>query len=68
VVNAPFAGASRGSLIVWLTPGVVGTIATRLWVAYYRRRFAAPVSGSRQATTGTSPAAPLAAPYTLSRT
>jgi len=40
VVNAPLAGVSRGSLIVWITPGVVGGIGTRLWVAYYRRRFA----------------------------
>lgn len=41
VVNAPLAGVSRGSLVVWITPGVVGGIATRMWVAYYRRRFGA---------------------------
>jgi heme/copper-type cytochrome/quinol oxidase subunit 4 len=40
VVNAPLAGVSRGSLIVWITPGVVGGVATTLWTRYYRRRFA----------------------------
>ena len=64
VVNAPQAGLSRGSLIVWITPGVVGGVATALWTRYYRRKF----SGSRRATTGTSPSAAAAAPYTLSRT
>lgn len=64
VVNAPFASLSRGSLMVWLTPSLVGGIATRLWVQYYRRKF----SGSRQATKGTSPAAAAVAPYRLSRT
>jgi uncharacterized membrane protein len=64
VVNAPFAGVSRGSLIVWITPGVVGGIGTRLWVAYYKRLF----SGSRRATSRTSTAVLPEAPYTLSRT
>ena len=64
VVNAPLAGVSRVSLMVWLTPSLVGGIATRVWVQYYRRRF----SGSRQATKGTSPATAAVAPYTLSRT
>ncbi len=40
VVNAPQAGFSRASLIVWFTPAVVGTIATAIWTRYYRRRFA----------------------------
>jgi len=48
VVNAPSAGLSRGSLIVWITPGVVGGIATRVWVAYYRRRFVPPVMPNAQ--------------------
>jgi len=48
VVNAPLAGLSRGSFIVWITPGVVGGIATRLWVVYYRRRFASPVMRNAQ--------------------
>ncbi|HXD16171.1 MAG TPA: hypothetical protein VN654_04085 [Vicinamibacterales bacterium] len=39
VVNAPQAGFSRTSLIVWFTPGIVGTIATAIWTRYYRRRF-----------------------------
>ena len=64
VVNAPLAGVSRGSWIVWITPGVVGGIATRLWVAYYKRLF----NGSRRATSRTSPAVLAEAPYTLSRT
>jgi len=40
VVNAPAAGFSRTSIIVWLAPTVVGTPATAIWTAYYRRRFA----------------------------
>src|SRR5207249_1152703 len=40
VVNAPFAGVSRGSLIVWFTPAVVGGVGSAVWTRYYRRRFA----------------------------
>jgi hypothetical protein len=44
VVNAPQAGFSRASLIVWFTPGVVGGIATAVWTRYYKRRFAGRVA------------------------
>jgi hypothetical protein len=40
VVNAPQAGLSRLSLIVWFTPSVIGAPAIAVWTAYYRRRFA----------------------------
>jgi hypothetical protein len=40
VVNAPQAGFTRTSLIVWFTPGIVGGITTTVWTRYYRRRFA----------------------------
>jgi uncharacterized membrane protein len=50
VVNAPLAGVTRGSFIVWLTPSVVGTIATSVWTQYYRRRFASPVMRNAQGT------------------
>jgi hypothetical protein len=40
VVNAPQAGFSRTSLIVWFTPGVVGGVVSAVWTRYYRRRFA----------------------------
>ena len=40
VVNAPQAGLSRASLIVWFTPALVGAPAIAIWTAYYRRRFA----------------------------
>jgi uncharacterized membrane protein len=40
VVNAPQAGLSRTSLIVWFTPGIVGGVATAIWTRYYKRRFA----------------------------
>jgi hypothetical protein len=39
VVNAPQAGLSRTSLIVWFAPALVGTPATAIWTAYYKRRF-----------------------------
>jgi uncharacterized membrane protein HdeD (DUF308 family) len=64
VVNAPQAGLTRTALVVWFTPSVVGSVAIALWTRYYKRRF----SGSGRVTTDTSPAAALAAPYTLSRT
>ena len=63
VVNAPFAGLSRASMVVWFTPSIIGTAATAIWTAYYKRKF----SGSRRATTGTSPAAAAERLYTLSR-
>jgi uncharacterized membrane protein len=40
VVNAPSAGLSRASMIVWFTPSIIGTAATAIWTRYYRRRFA----------------------------
>ena len=42
VVNAPAAGLSRTSIIVWLAPTIVGTPAIAIWTAYYKRRFASP--------------------------
>ena len=39
VVNAPAAGFPRTSMIVWLAPTLVGTPATAIWTAYYKRRF-----------------------------
>ncbi len=39
VVNAPQAGLSRLSLIVWFAPAVIGAPATAIWTAYYKRRF-----------------------------
>jgi uncharacterized membrane protein len=40
VVNAPQAGLSRLSLIVWFAPSVIGAPAIAIWTAYYKRRFA----------------------------
>lgn len=40
VTNAATMGFSRGALIVWLAPSIIGTPLTALWIAYYRRRFA----------------------------
>jgi hypothetical protein len=40
VVNAPQAGLSRTSLIVWFTPALIGAPAIAIWTAYYKRRFA----------------------------
>jgi hypothetical protein len=40
VVNAPQAGLSRLSLIVWFTPALIGAPAIAIWTAYYKRRFA----------------------------
>jgi hypothetical protein len=39
VVNAPQAGLSRLSLIVWFAPAVIGAPAIAIWTAYYKRRF-----------------------------
>jgi len=39
VVNAPQAGLSRGSMIVWLAPTLIGTPAIAIWTSYYKRRF-----------------------------
>ena len=55
VVNAPQAGLSRASLIVWLTPSVVGTIATAIWTRYYKRRFAPPAIPNSQFPTPRTP-------------
>jgi hypothetical protein len=44
VVNAPQAGLSRTSLIVWFTPGIAGGVATAIWTRYYKRRFAGRVA------------------------
>jgi hypothetical protein len=41
VVNAPQAGLSQTSLIVWFTPALIGAPAIAIWTAYYKRRFAA---------------------------
>jgi len=46
VVNAPAAGFSRTSIIVWLAPTVVGMPATAIWTGYYKRRLAS--SGKAQ--------------------
>jgi hypothetical protein len=40
VVNAPQAGLSRTSLIVWFTPSVIGGPAIAIWTNYYKRKFA----------------------------
>lgn len=61
VVNAGNMGL--WPLAAWLAPSVIGTPATAIWTAYYRRRFSA--SSSRS---GTSSAVPAAVPGTLSRT
>jgi hypothetical protein len=47
VVNAPQAGFSRASLVVWFTPAIVGTIAIAIWTRYYRRRFAPSIPNSQ---------------------
>lgn len=39
VVNAPRLGLPPTSLLVWLTPGVIGTVVIVVWTRYYRRRF-----------------------------
>lgn len=43
VVNAPQAGLSRLSLIVWFAPSLIGAPAIAIWTNYYRRRFASSV-------------------------
>ena len=62
VVNANNMGL--WPMTAWLAPSIIGTPATVVWTAYYRRRF----SGSRSSHSGISSAAPAAAPRTLSRT
>jgi hypothetical protein len=51
VVNAPQAGLSRTSLIVWFTPALVGVPAIVIWTNHYKRRFSGvrvlSASGSR---------------------
>jgi hypothetical protein len=39
VNNAAHLGLPNTSLIVWLTPGLIGGPATAMWIRYYRRRF-----------------------------
>jgi hypothetical protein len=39
VINAGNLGLPRTSLIVWLTPGLIGGPAVAIWRRYYRRRF-----------------------------
>ena len=63
VNNVAFVGATRGSIIVWLAPSIIGTPAIAIWTAYYKRKF----SGRRRGPSRTSPAAPAEGPYTLSR-
>ena len=46
VVNAEGWGLGTFSLVVWLTPSVVGTAAIAIWTAYYRRTFAGTTSPS----------------------
>jgi uncharacterized membrane protein len=58
VVNAGNLGL--WPLVAWLSPSIVGTPATIIWTAYYRRRFSASPSPR-----GISPTAPAAAPGTL---
>ena len=60
VVNANNMGL--WPMVAWLSPSIIGTPATAIWVAYYRRRFSGPSSRS-----GISSAAPAAVPGTLSR-
>ncbi len=48
VVNAPQAGLSRLSFIVWFTPTLIGGPAIAIWTAYYRRRFASAVMPNAQ--------------------
>ena len=52
VVNAPQAGLSRLSLIVWFAPSVIGAPATAIWIAYYKRRFTQSVSKTVGASLG----------------
>ena len=61
VVNANNMGL--WPMVAWLSPSIIGTPATAIWTAYYRRRFSGPSSRS-----GISSAAPAAVPGTLSRT
>jgi hypothetical protein len=48
VTNAATMGFSRSALIVWLAPSIIGTPATAIWTAYYRRRFAPPARHNAQ--------------------
>lgn len=72
VVNAPQAGLSRLSVIVWFAPTVIGAPAIGIWINYYKRRFAgahAPRAAIEELPlkTGTSRAVPLADLGTPSR-
>jgi hypothetical protein len=60
VVNAGNIGL--WPMVAWLSPSIIGTPATVIWTAYYRRRFSA-----RSSRSGTSTAAPAVAPRTLAR-
>lgn len=64
VVNAPFAGLSRTSFVVWMAPGVVGGLVTAVWTRYYKRKF----NARRRERSRISTTAPVEGPYTLSRT
>jgi hypothetical protein len=56
VVNAPQAGLSRTSLIVWFTPALIGGPAIAIWTAYYKRRFASSaMPNARSADQGSMP-------------
>lgn len=54
VVNAPFAGLSRASMIVWFAPSIIGTPLTAMWIAYYRRRFASSIPNAQLPTSKSS--------------
>ncbi len=58
VVNASNMG--MWPMVAWLSPSIIGTPATIIWTAYYRRRFSATSSRS-----GISSGAPVAVPGTL---
>lgn len=50
VVNAPQAGLSRLSLIVWFAPAVIGAPAIAIWTTYYKWRFSTSAMQKTQST------------------
>jgi len=41
VVNAPRLGLSSFSIVPWVAPGVLGVLGLRIWIRYYKKKFAA---------------------------
>jgi uncharacterized membrane protein len=59
VVNAQRMGLDTFSMLVWMTPTIVGVPAIAIWTGYYKRKFS-----GRRGTGDSGRRAPAAGPYT----